>query len=257
MRECGGPGPLHQLPSGSEAALGRRRRRRGRTSRRARGRPPMGQVCTKGIERKATAATTMRAMNAGEVLAGTGGFPNPRPFQLPDGAGVGVGVPVTSGPSEEDRRCSSRPPWRSGHRGRGRADEIPWPPPGEARRSCSRTGTRLAARWRLQAAEPLQSGGHGRPRTPEYARAFQASAFCPRVQNANSTLLRMYVGPETKMQSPPSELPCHITQSAEWKNVLRRRFRFPQTQFVTWNESVRTPRSHRPNCWVIHHRDGK
>ena len=217
----------------------------------------MGQVCTKGIERKATAATTMRAMNRGEVLAGTGGFPNPRPFHLPDGAGVGVGVPVDIGTigggppvliasAVALRAPRSRPSRRNPLAAAKGSEEVVLEDGDPAGGAVAAAGGGTSA-----------SGGHGRPRTPEYARAFQASAFCPRVQNANSTLLRMYVGPETKMQSPPSELPCHITQSAEWKNVLRARFRFPQTQFVTWNESVRTPRSHRPNCWVIHHRDGK
>ena len=48
------------------------------------------------------------------------------------------------------------------------------------------------------------------------------------------------------MQSRPSEFPCHMTQSAEWKKALVARRLFPQTQFVIWKVSVRTPMSQRP-----------
>ena len=87
--------------------------------------------------------------------------------------------------------------------------------------------------------------GIGTPRTPAAASADQASAFPSSAEKTNSTLLRLYVGPDTTMQSRPSTAFCNIRASTALKNVLRARFREPKIQFVTWNESVRTARSTR------------
>src|ERR1700722_6060183 len=93
---------------------------------------------------------------------------------------------------------------------------------------------------------PLVASGACAIRTPAAASAFHAAALSACAENTNSTLLRLYVGPDTPMQGRPSTTSCHMTASAALKKVLRARSRDPKTQLVSWNESVRTAKQRRP-----------
>jgi hypothetical protein len=95
-------------------------------------------------------------------------------------------------------------------------------------------------------SEPLFASGTGAIRTPAAASAFHAAALSACAENTNSTLLRLYVGPDTPIHGRPSTTSCHMTASAALKKVLRARSRDPKIQLVSWNESVRTAKQRWP-----------